>query len=132
MKSHVAAPERLLIFDVGSEKAAQLRQICERLGVQLRELSGGQMYDTVGSLADSPGDTATALTPAEGGKECIIFSGFSEKRLDEALKNIRENIPGGIRLKAVVTPHNRKMTLGQLINELEREHEALKGKSLRE
>lgn len=47
---------------------------------------------------------------------------LSDTRIDRLLKDFRENGISRIDLKAVVTPHNQKWTLLDLISELRQEH----------
>lgn len=133
MKSHIrAVPGRLLIYGTDRQKTDLLRQICSGSGMQSVILTQNQLNETVGSLADKPMEDFSEKHMPAGvcgrDRECIIFCGFPEKAFDDALKSIRENIPGGIALKAVLTSSNRKMTLEQLISELEREHSRLQSK----
>lgn len=58
--------------------------------------------------------------------ECLIFSGIDGRSLDPILKMLREK-EATVKLKAIVTAHNQKWNVGELIKELRREHLHMNG-----
>lgn len=138
MRSHIRKEftEKMLMSRNG-ENTERLKEICSNIGVVSKEIGLHSMNETVGTLAADGKPSAgyqakysekatlqTAESPAEA-NEWVIFCGFSEKKLNAVLKEIREKIPGGIPLKAVLTQSNSKMTLDELLRELQREHDRL-------
>ncbi len=140
MKAHIRNEftGKMLIYGTG-DKTGQLEAICLGSGVQAVKLGDNALTEKVGTLAmreagNFPGSAPQVSAPAgitpqgNAPKECVIFCGMGEKKLDRILKAIRQNIPGGIPLKAVLTAANSKMTLEELLGELQREHERLEKK----
>ena len=138
MKAHIRTeiPEKMLIYGT-DDKTGKLEEICLKSGVQPVKLGDNALTEKVGTLAMQETDIFSGsaddniAAPQDNSlkdnapKECVIFCGIGEKKLDHILKAIRQNIPGGIPLKAVLTAANSKMTLEELLRELQREHERL-------
>ncbi|MCM1578115.1 MAG: DUF3783 domain-containing protein [Ruminococcus sp.] len=126
MKAHIANSftEKMLIY-ASAEKAAKLKEICRRQAIVPVTLGDVSLTEKIGNLAALTGNTAEHPSSAEDSRECVVFCNFREKTLDGVLREIRRNIPGGIPLKAVLTPSNGKMTLDELLSELQMEHDRL-------
>ncbi len=126
MKSRIipTLPETVLYYNLTGEKEESLERALSPLGIKHIKIPPDKAGETLGFLAGYNGfpERGTPLT-ADG--ECLVFSGINGKRLDELLKATRReklNIP----LKAVMTAHNQKMTVAELLTELEKEHAAVK------
>ncbi len=73
------------------------------------------------------GKASTAVEdPSLSNSECLLFSNFSNDALNTFL-DVMRSVDLNVKLKAVVTPHNLKWTLSELIAELESEHKTMTG-----
>ncbi|MDD2458715.1 MAG: DUF3783 domain-containing protein [Eubacteriales bacterium] len=122
----MAKDELVLLYqlDATSEKGLKIREILSRLNIRAKTVSHAMLSQTIGHLADLPGH---APHPSEyNGEpipdEVLLMKDLSDTRIDRLLKDFRENGVSRIDLKAVVTPHNQKWTLLDLITELRQEH----------
>lgn len=100
---------------------SRLRNLLDGLGVSLRVVPAQQLGQTLGFLAGLPDCVerpAGAVAPFS--EPVMVFCGFSQDRLDQALDALR--VSGGpAALKAVLTPTNRSWTLARLAGELQSE-----------
>ena len=122
----MAKDELVLLYqlDATSEKGMKIREILSRLNIRAKTISHAMLSQTIGHLADLPGH---APRPADyDGEpvpdEVLLMKDLSDARIDRLLKDFRDNGVSRIDLKAVVTPHNQKWTLLDLISELRQEH----------
>ncbi|MDE6592793.1 MAG: DUF3783 domain-containing protein, partial [Oscillospiraceae bacterium] len=113
--------EKILIYGTGG-KTEGLEKICLDSGILPIKIGDDSLTERVGMLAMRESDNFSAENSTESAneRECVIFCGLGEKKLDRILKAIRQNIPGGIPLKAVLTASNSKMTLEELLSELQK------------
>lgn len=118
--------EKILIYGFNKEISDLFAKTAEELKTELVVLDRHCASERIGFLAGEEGYLQSGeKSEAEG--ECVIFSGIDGKTLDRTLSVMRKNGLGNIPLKAVVTPHNMSMTLGQLMTELKKEHFAMHG-----
>ncbi len=118
--------EKILIYGFNKEISDLFFKTAEDLKTELVVLDRQCASERIGFLAGEEGYLpAEEKSEAEG--ECVIFSGIEGKALDRTLSVMRKNGLGNISLKAIVTPHNMSMTLGQLMTELKKEHLAMHG-----
>ncbi|MBE6837152.1 MAG: DUF3783 domain-containing protein [Ruminococcus sp.] len=126
MKARVQRPKPLLMFyGKNDEKISRISNLCERFGFSFRNVSSEEANQTVGFLAGFngfPGNNEKAENPPEN--ECIVFSSVERETLDRFLTEMRNN-ELRVTLKAMITPHNQKWKLCDLITELEREHKTM-------
>lgn len=124
MRSRIipTVPETVLSYNLG-EKESLLEEAAASLNMKHTKIPSDKAGEPIGFLAGYGGFVSNgASATAEG--ECVIFSGISSKRLDALLKAMREkglDIP----LKAVVTQHNQSKSLKWLLEELEKERNAI-------
>ncbi len=133
---------RLIMYNINNiEKEKQLKELCNRLNIQIKRLNG---KDTDKSLAILAGVNAKAgngmhanikngniktgsnLSTKSGNMpmilpEIIIFSGITDEELDTFLKEYKSMNIEPVRLKAILTIYNINWTLGELITELIKE-----------
>ncbi|GEM_PF-91661 len=122
----MAKDELVLLYqlDTTSEKGLKIREILSRLNIRAKTISHAMLSQTIGHLADLPGH-APRSADYDGEPipdEVLLMKDLSDARIDRLLKDFRENGISRIDLKAVVTPHNQKWTLLDLITELRQEH----------
>lgn len=135
--------EIVLLYRLGpdTDKGARAWSVLQKLGMISRLIGSADLQRTVVQLIDAVSATSpqqidsekttesSAIQPplgidstqAELMDEMIIMSGLSDDRLQALLQAFREAGAAPIRLKAVVTEHNRDWHLIDLIRELHRE-----------
>ena len=111
-------PQELILALGSAEQTKAIYEVCVSLGVEFCEITQ-TMLDTPLSLCIHEGQRGVPCSTSEFSADAaVIFSGFSRKRLDEALDRISDlKIP----LKAVVTQKNQSWTVRQLLEELAKE-----------
>lgn len=122
----MAKEELVLLYqlDASSEKGLKIREVLSRLNIRAKTINHAMLSQTIGHLADLPGH-APHTSEYDGEPvpdEVLLMKDLSDTRIDRLLKDFRENGVSRIDLKAVVTPHNQKWTLLDLITELRQEH----------
>lgn len=124
MKSRVmnAPKERLLIYGFDDETADKFRAVAKRMKTELSVIPAGSVSEQVGYLAGFAGFSPKGEKADADPRQCVIFSCMDGKKLSRTVDDMRANGLGGIPLKAAVTSVNQKMTLSELMDELEKEH----------
>lgn len=115
------------------KKKIQLEVLCMSMSIATKQLKPVDLNEQVGKLAGIKGIPPLDLTQTEKVPalfcmpEVIIFSGVSNKQLDEFLSSYKKVGLTPTKLKAITTPKNIGWTLYQLVRELMAEHEKLEG-----
>lgn len=124
MKSRVmnAPKQQLLIYGFDNETTDKFKAVAERMKTELSVLPPESSAEQVGYLAGFAGFSAMSDKTASDPRQCVIFSCMDGKKLSRTVDDMRANGLGGIPLKAAVTSVNQKMTLSELMDELEKEH----------
>ena len=101
-----------------------IQTVLREAGIPLREVQPQELGLPVGVLAglDAAENAPPMVEPYT--LSAIMFCGFSEQRLREALSLLREAGAGASSLKAVLTPKNRDWRFYDLLAELKKEREA--------
>jgi hypothetical protein len=104
----------------GDKVQSVLREAC----IPLREINPQEAGMSVGALAglDAADTCPPMLEPCP--QKAMVFCGFSEQRLREALALLRDSGAGASVLKAVLTPKNRDWRFCDLLAELQKERDA--------
>lgn len=122
----MAKEELVLLYqlDATSEKGMKIREVLSRLNIRAKTISQTMLSQTIGHLAGLPGHLANpaAYDGEPVSDEVLLMKDLSDARIDRLLKDFRDNGIGRIDLKAVVTAHNQKWTVLDLITELRQEH----------
>lgn len=128
------AQESSILYYVHDEKKQiQMEVLCVSASIAAKQLKPADLNEQVGKLAGIKGVPPLDVSKAEKAPalfampEIIIFSGVSNKKLDEFLFSYKNVGLTPTKLKAVITPKNVSWTLYQLIRELSAEHERLEG-----
>lgn len=116
-------------FGVNEKKSFLIENLCKLLGLEYKVISNCDRYEKIGWIAGYPGYSknkekmsgAPLREMMENQPEVMIFSAFSDTKLDEFLAAYRNEGLEPIGLKAIVTKHNENWTLDELIKELVRE-----------
>ena len=124
-----AAPaETVWLYNLGpdTEKGAKLRQIIEKQGLAVGELTAGELNETVGYITGREGYVA-ADEPYAGeapSTEFMLMDNLSEASLDRFLAACKE---AGVSVgaKGITTATNINWTLRQLIGDISDEHELM-------
>lgn len=126
------AQNSVIMYYVQDEKKKiQLEVLCVSLSIPTKQLKPSDLNEQVGKLAGIKNIASLDLSQVEKVPaifcmpEIIIFSGVSNKKLDEFLFSYKKVGLSPTKLKAVTTPKNVGWTLYQLIKELMLEHEKL-------
>lgn len=122
---------------------AKLKGVLVQMGVRIKNIRPEQVTQTIGYLAGMDGyekETAIQSHSAEPdesasgqksgqtvlpAEEMLVMKGFTSRRIDELLMNLRKAGVPKIRLKAVVTESNCPWTFCQLYEELLEENKAM-------
>lgn len=119
-----------------TEIGRQLHGVAARMGILCKVVEEEQTEETLGALLRLPGFEAVetvsgeviqgeASRKKELTRQMMVLHGFTNRRLEEFLQNMRRAGMPVIPLKAIVTPQNVNWTFSALYEELEREHEAM-------
>ena len=122
------AENGIVMYYVQDEnKRIQLEVLCMGMALQSKQLKASDLNEQVGVLAGMKGVKTSEMQAAERVPaifcmpEVIIFSGVSNKTLDEFLLSYKNLGLAPIKLKAVTTPKNVEWTLYHMISELAEE-----------
>ena len=138
--------ETVLLYQIkGTKTAVLLKPVLLKLGIRVRIVEPEQYLQSIGFLA---GNKAFAESPEayDGGEQDIVpaggrdleraldgfdepmmvMAGFSERKLDLFLTEMRRKKVPPIALKAIVTTQNQAWNSLQLYRELKEEHEKMK------
>ena len=115
----------LLLFNIRDpEKKTAIRLTALRLGLSCREIPTERQGETLEALRS--GDAADLSQPEREGfaDELMLMHALAQEEFHELLDTLRRE-GQSIRLKAVVTEHNRKWTAQRLHRELCAEEQAM-------
>ena len=131
--------ETVLLYNLsGTEAGRRLKPVLLKMRIRIRIVEPESYQLPIETLiggrtatADK-GDAGAENTPKAGMSTAIpepmlVMEGFSERRLDQLLAEMRRHKVPPIALKAIVTAHNREWSSVMLYEELKKEHEAMNG-----
>lgn len=130
MKARIPAqPDpKILIYpvDFKEEKWKALDALCQKEQIRLQKVSIHQLGQRVGWLSGGPGyeEREDAFSQEPPGLDAMVFCYVPQETLYPLLQKMREE-GISVDLKAMLTPNNQKWAFGDLLLELEREHQAL-------
>lgn len=127
--------EMVLYYNpVPAPHVAKLKGVLVRMGVRIKNIQPEQVMQKVGFLAGIDGyeeseaskmsETPEVMPVME--EEMLVMRGFTSRRMDELLLNLRKAGVPKIALKAVVTESNCEWTFYHLYGEIKEEHEKMK------
>lgn len=126
MRSRIVStpPKRAVGVNISREKSDRLKEIIKAAGAEYEDLPDNCGDRQVGDLCGISGfSKGSGNVKTE--REMLIFSGMSGSELNLIINEMR-NAGCRVDLKAAATPSNLKWTVNALVEELSREHEALK------
>lgn len=111
-------------IDPDSRQGQSLLGLLQVMDIPVRLVAPDQLGQTVAYCAAVSGAQPSAQpnTQTAPDVQMMLMRDLKDEQINDLLKQIRESEAGPIRLKAVVTEHNRAWTLLDLIRELEEEH----------
>ena len=120
--------EMVLYYNtVQNPNVAKLKGVLVRMGVRIKNITPEQVTQTVGYLAGIEGypesEIPEVLPVIE--EEMLVMRGFTSRRMDELLMNLRKAGVPKIALKAVVTESNSGWSFYHLYEEIREEHEKM-------
>ncbi|MBS5062155.1 MAG: DUF3783 domain-containing protein [Hungatella hathewayi] len=120
--------EMVLYYNtVQNPNVAKLKGVLVRMGVRIKNITPEQVTQTVGYLAGIEGypesEMPEVLPVIE--EEMLVMRGFTSRRMDELLMNLRKAGVPKIALKAVVTESNCGWSFYHLYEEIREEHEKM-------
>jgi len=128
MKSRImnVPKAQVLLYGFPEDSIKKFRSCAKPLKIEVTPLPNECAGEKVGYLAGFGGFSSCGEKSVREG-QCVIFSCIDGKRLNSLLDSMRASGLKNIPLKAAVTAYNQKMTLSELMDELQKEHEALGG-----
>lgn len=120
--------EMVLYYNtVQNPNVAKLKGVLVRMGVRIKNITPEQVTQTVGYLAGIEGypesEIPEVLPVIE--EEMLVMRGFTSRRMDELLMNLRKAGVPKIALKAVVTESNCGWSFYHLYEEIREEREKM-------
>lgn len=119
--------ETVLLYNINEEKSRKLRMLMIRMGMRIRVVEKSDYNLPVGFLAGIK--DATLENPeaecSDFQDEMMVMRGFTSKRLDLFLQNMRKEGIQRIDYKAILTSTNSRWNSWQLYQELKAEHEEM-------
>lgn len=118
--------KKILLFRVGTDKQKKIKEVAEKMGIQVLLVPLKYYDEEIGALAGvmRMKIRGRKYTGPEFPSEMMVFSGIDSDELDGFLKSYRDNKIEPIGLKAVLTPSNVQWTPKYLQEELLKEHMA--------
>ena len=110
----------LLCIGMTPERLMRLSFLAMQLGVELRTAGEDQWGQTLAALCglEPPRDRAPKVRV---GEEMLVMAFFEDALINRLLAALRQSGMAPIRLKAVLTAHNRAWNCGRLYTELSQE-----------
>lgn len=133
MKAHIVREPRCALlwrFDADSAGYAGVERAARLCGVALRTVGNTELGALVGDLCAGKTPEAAVLPAAVPELPALVVSGLSHQtgELGRFIDLVRES-GADLPLRAMVTPTSKTWTLAALLQELNREHEAVAGGS---
>ena len=133
MKAHIVRDPRCALlwrFDADSAGYAGVERAARLCGVTLRTVGNAELGTPVGNLCAGTPPVAAAPLDTVPELPALIVSGLSHQtgELGRFIDLVRES-GADLPLRAMVTPTSKTWTLAALLQELNREHEAVAGGS---
>ena len=116
--------QMVLCFQLSKEKEQAVGDVCRKLGICQRKVTGGEYNQKLGFLAGiegfnkEPGASVKGTLPGE----MLVFSGIDSDGVDAFLAAYKETGAAPVGLKAILTPHNVFWCVEQLYQELMKEY----------
>ena len=116
--------QMVLCFQLSKEKEQAVGDVCRKLGIRQRKVTGGEYSQKLGFRAGVDGfnkEPGASVKGALSG-EMLVFSGIDSDGVGAFLTAYKETGTAPVGLKAILTPHNVFWSVEQLYQELMKEH----------
>lgn len=119
--------ELVLLFSPDPVYTAKAKAAAGNLGISVRTVALGEVTQTVGFLAEVPGQGPSPKPPVPPvlAAPMMVLSGFSKARMNALFTSMRAHGVPPCDRKAILTPTNAAWSFHALYDELGREHEAM-------
>lgn len=123
--------KQILCFSVEHKKETRIQDVCRKLGIQTKTVSGEQYGCALGYLAGIPGIPVIGQDEDFQGRpplsspfmaEMLVFSGINSDELDVFLEAYKDAGIPPVPLKAILTPTNVFWSAHKLYRVLWAEH----------
>lgn len=123
--------ELVLLFSPDPVYAAKAGEAFAALGVTMRAVVQSEVTQTIGFLADFPGQSPLPkpLVPPTLAESMMVLVGFSRERMDVLFAAMRAHGAAPCDRKAILTPTNAAWSFCALYDELGLEHEMMHNKN---
>ncbi len=110
----------ILCVHMDASRVLRLSMAALSLGIRVTEVKPAQWGQPLAALCglETP---VSRPAPASVGEEILVMAFFPDELPDRFLPVLRSSLQPPVRLKAVLTAHNRAWTCGQLYLHLSRE-----------
>lgn len=117
----------ILLYSVPVELHRQLEQLGKQLGYTCKKIAKKRYLQPIGCHAGFPGfeQTADWYEGNELPDPVILFSEFTDAKLNQFLSACKQQSLPTISYRAVITTHNMHWNVLDLYQELVQEHESL-------
>ena len=117
--------EKLICFQI--ENTREIEHLASNMKIRVIKADASMYNEMLDSIVNSNGANSSSIPTADNkllSDSILIFCDLSEKHLNRMLFELKSR-KVQIDLKAILTPTNRKWTLRQLHDELERERSSI-------
>ena len=117
--------EKLICFQI--ENTREIERLASNMKIRVIKADASMYNEMLDSIVNSNGANSSSIPTADNklpSDSILIFCDLSEKHLNRMLFELKSR-KVQIDLKAILTPTNRKWTLRQLHDELERERASI-------
>lgn len=123
--SFIVFMEKLICFQI--ENTREIEHLASNMKIRVIKADASMYNEMLDSIVNSNGANSSSIPTADNkllSDSILIFCDLSEKHLNRMLFELKSR-KVQIDLKAILTPTNRKWTLRQLHDELERERSSI-------
>ena len=121
----------LLLFNIDGEKQTAIRLTALRLGIPCRDIPPSMQGYTIEELLTGVTEPAALESAEPFTEELLLMHDLAQADFHELLDVLRRE-GQTVRLKAVVTGHNRRWTPLQLCRALQAEDEAMRRRAMQQ
>ena len=117
--------EKLICFQI--ENTREIERLASNMKIRVIKADASMYNEMLDSIVNSNGANSSSIPTADNklpSDSILIFCDLSEKHLNRMLFELKSR-KVQIDLKAILTPTNRRWTLRQLHDELERERSSI-------
>lgn len=119
--------KKILFYTPNQQKYESVLSLCRDMQISLKRLDYKDLTRSVTDLFNAKANSSGAtLPPLYISPEVMVICGLSDKDLDVFLAKYKEAKIEPVKLKAIMTPFNFKMSIYELTQELIKEAASIK------